>query len=179
MYQNGLIFDKKGHRCCFHAFSFTLLGSSIIRLPFILHTSYPHEILHNWWGNGVYVDYETGNWAEGLTSYMADHFLKDQRGKGHEYRRTALNNFASYVDPSNDFPLNQFLSRFDKASSAIGYSKAMMLFHMLKIQVGESQFYKSLQDFYNENLFKISGYKDIQKSFEKITQKSILRVIIV
>ena len=37
--------------------SFTLLGSRVIRLPFILHTSLPHEIVHNWWGNGVYIDY--------------------------------------------------------------------------------------------------------------------------
>ena len=36
--------------------SFTLLGSRVIRLPFILHTSLPHEILHNWLGNGVYID---------------------------------------------------------------------------------------------------------------------------
>ena len=32
--------------------SFTLMGSRIIRFPFILHSSYPHEILHNW-GNGL------------------------------------------------------------------------------------------------------------------------------
>jgi hypothetical protein len=36
--------------------SFTLLGSKIIRLPFILYSSYPHEILHNWWGNSVYIE---------------------------------------------------------------------------------------------------------------------------
>ena len=34
--------------------SFTLLGPQVIRLPFIIKSSYPHEILHNWWGNGVY-----------------------------------------------------------------------------------------------------------------------------
>jgi hypothetical protein len=39
--------------------SFTLLGEKIIRFPFILHSSYPHELLHNWWGNSVYVDFET------------------------------------------------------------------------------------------------------------------------
>ena len=39
--------------------SFTLLGEQVIRFPFILESSYPHEILHNWWGNGVYPDYET------------------------------------------------------------------------------------------------------------------------
>ncbi|MDH3899949.1 MAG: peptidase M28, partial [Gammaproteobacteria bacterium] len=70
--------------------SFTLLGPKVIRFPFILHSSYPHEILHNWWGNGVYVDYDRGNWAEGLTSYLADHLIKEQRGQGVEYRRDTL-----------------------------------------------------------------------------------------
>ena len=46
--------------------SFTLLGPQIIRFPFILTSSYPHEILHNWWGNSVFVDYPTGNWCEGF-----------------------------------------------------------------------------------------------------------------
>jgi aminopeptidase N len=48
--------------------SFTLLGEKIIRFPFILHSSYPHELLHNYWGNSVYVDASEGNWCEGLTS---------------------------------------------------------------------------------------------------------------
>ena len=62
--------------------SFTLLGPTIIRFPFILHSSYPHEILHNWWGNSVFVDYETGNWCEGLTAYLADHLIKEGQGRG-------------------------------------------------------------------------------------------------
>ena len=60
--------------------SFTLLGPQVIRFPFILTSSYPHEILHNWWGNSVFVDYPTGNWCEGLTAYMADHLMKEQVG---------------------------------------------------------------------------------------------------
>ncbi len=35
---------------------FTLLGPQVIRFPWILTSSYPHELLHNWWGNSVYVD---------------------------------------------------------------------------------------------------------------------------
>ena len=62
--------------------SFTLLGSRVIRFPFILHTSYPHEILHNWWGNGVYIDRKSGNWSEGLTAYLSDHLFLDLNGEG-------------------------------------------------------------------------------------------------
>ncbi len=61
--------------------SFTLLGSQIIRFPFILHSSYPHELLHNWWGNGVFVDFESGNWCEGLTAYMADHWSPNSEAR--------------------------------------------------------------------------------------------------
>src|SRR3972149_3593870 len=32
--------------------SYTLLGSSVVRLPFILDTSLGHEVAHSWWGNG-------------------------------------------------------------------------------------------------------------------------------
>ena len=62
--------------------SFTLLGEQIIRFPFIIDSSYPHEILHNWWGNGVYPDYESGNWSEGLTAYLADHLFQEVEGRG-------------------------------------------------------------------------------------------------
>jgi len=75
--------------------SYTLLGPQVIRFPFILSSSYPHEILHNWWGNSVFVDYETGNWCEGLTAYMADHLIQEQRGRGEEYRRDTLQKYRS------------------------------------------------------------------------------------
>ena len=65
----------------------------MIRLPFILHTSYPHEILHNWWGNSVYVDGASGNWCEGLTAYLADHLIREGQGRGAEYRLDTLKKY--------------------------------------------------------------------------------------
>jgi len=152
--------------------SFTLLGQKIIRFPFILHSSYPHELLHNWWGNGVFVDYESGNWCEGLTVFFADHLIKEQRGQGVEYRRTALQAFTDYVHTNNDFPLTQFTSRHDASSSAIGYNKSMMVFNMLRQEIGDDSFLKSIQLFYNQNKFKKAGFRDLQKSFESVTGKN-------
>jgi hypothetical protein len=62
--------------------SYTLLGPTVLRLPFIIDTSYPHEILHSWWGNSVFVDEASGNWCEGLTAYQADYRLKEEKGEG-------------------------------------------------------------------------------------------------
>ena len=103
--------------------SFTLLGPKVIRFPFILHTSFPHEILHSWWGNGVFIDYESGNWAEGLTAYLADHLDKEQRGEGAEHRRTTLQKYADFVLAGRDLPLTAFRSRHGSVTEAVGYGK--------------------------------------------------------
>jgi len=150
--------------------SFTLLGEKIIRFPFILHSSYPHELLHNWWGNSVYIDFEGGNWCEGLTAYMADHLIQEQRNQGEKYRRSTLQKFTNFVNPSNDFPLNQFASRTDAASEAIGYGKTLMFNHMLRRKVGDDAFIKSYQLFNRENKFKRASFTDIRLAFEQITE---------
>lgn len=153
--------------------SFTLLGEKIIRFPFILHSSYPHELLHNWWGNSVYVDFDKGNWCEGLTAYMADHLIKEQRGQAEEYRRSTLQKFTDYVNDENDFPLNKFLSRYDGASEAIGYGKALMVFHMLRQKVGDENFIKAVQSFNRNNKFKKASYSDIKNAFEEVTGEDL------
>ncbi|HYQ72989.1 MAG TPA: M1 family aminopeptidase, partial [Gammaproteobacteria bacterium] len=145
--------------------SFTLLGPKVIRFPFILHSSYPHEILHNWWGNGVYVDYDHGNWSEGLTSYLADHLIKEQRGQGVEYRRSTLQKYTDYVRGQQDFPLTAFRSRHSAVSEAVGYGKTLMLFHMLRRELGDAQFIRGLQNLYGQNRFRVVGFDTVERAF--------------
>lgn len=149
--------------------SFTLLGSRVIRFPFILHSSYPHEILHNWWGNGVFVDPNTGNWCEGLTAYMADHLSYEQRAAGHAYRRDTLQKYRSYVGRGRDFPLSQFRSRHNASTEAVGYGKSLMFFHMLRRRVGDDDFRAALSHFYHNNAGKRAGFADILHSFAAVT----------
>ncbi|MGB5180345.1 MAG: M20/M25/M40 family metallo-hydrolase [Gammaproteobacteria bacterium] len=148
--------------------SFTLLGSRVIRFPFILSSSYPHEILHNWWGNGVYVDYDSGNWAEGLTSYLADHLIKEQRGAGSEYRRNTLQKYTDHVSHQRDFPLTAFRSRHSARTEAVGYGKTLMLFHMLRQQLGDAVFQQGLQRFYQRHIFRVAGFSEVQDSFAAV-----------
>jgi len=155
--------------------SFTLLGSQVIRLPFIIDTSYPHEILHNWWGNGVYVDYRSGNWSEGLTAYLADHLLQEQKGSGAEYRRGALQKYADFVSAGRDFPLSEFTSRHSPQSEAVGYGKSMMMFHMLRKGMGDDSFVRALQNLYREFKFRRASYTDIEKIFSRVSGKNLNR----
>ena len=153
--------------------SFTLLGPKIIRFPFILHSSYPHEILHNWWGNGVFPDYRKGNWAEGLTAYLSDHLIKEMRGNGVAYRQQTLQKYTDYVLKGRDFPLSQFHSRHSSSSEAVGYGKSLMFFHMLRQQVGDRIFVQALQDFYQKNKFQFASFDDLRQSFEGVSGKEM------
>ena len=141
--------------------SFTLLGEQVIRFPFILESSYPHEILHNWWGNSVYPDYDSGNWSEGLTAYLADHLFQEMEGLGADYRKEMLARYKNYVADGTDFPLSQFTSRNSAASQAIGYGKTLMLWHMLRVELGDELFLQGLRKLYQDYKYRRVSFTDI------------------
>ncbi|CAB5137733.1 hypothetical protein D3OALGB2SA_4040 [Olavius algarvensis associated proteobacterium Delta 3] len=149
--------------------SYTLMGGRVLRLPFIITTSLGHEIAHCWWGNGVLVDYDRGNWSEGLTSYVSDYLYKEQVSEQNaaEHRRQWLRNYATLVDASNEFPLSAFTSRVDNPSKVIGYDKGAMVFHMIRQTIGEAAFWGALRDLYTEKRFQKASWTDFQLAFER------------
>ena len=147
--------------------TFTLLGQDVVRLPFITDTSLGHEILHQWFGNLVYVDYAKGNWAEGLTAYLADHLYEEQKNAGAAYRKALLIDYRSYVHAEDDVPLVRFRGRTDYASRAIGYGKAAMLFHMLRKSLGDDAFFRSLKYLVETERHSRASWEDVRKAFEK------------
>ncbi len=153
--------------------SFTLLGSTVIRLPFILYTSYPHEILHNWWGNSVFVEPYRGNWCEGLTAYLADFLMKEATGQGADYRRDTLKKYLNFASGGQDFPLAAFRSRHSEATQAVGYGKALMLFHMLRRDLGDAAFVAGLREFYRDKQFTHASYDDLRDVFSRVSKRDL------
>lgn len=151
--------------------SYTLLGSMIIRLPFIIYTSLGHEITHNWWGNSVYVDYDRGNWCEGLTTYFADYHYKEMKSpeEAMRYRRDIDRDFTVFVKESKDFPLSRFKARTETSSRAIGYGKSAMVFHQLRRIIGDSLFYRSFQQFYRQYKFQRVSWPEIRNVVEQVS----------
>ena len=147
--------------------SLTYLGVQVLRLPFIRHTSLGHEVLHNWWGNGVYVDYAHGNWAEGLTTFMADYHYRARRGEraAGEQRLAWLRDFAAVPD-ADDRPLASFTARSHGASQVVGYHKAAMLFVMLRDRIGATAFDRGVRRFWREHRFDVAGWDELRAAFE-------------
>lgn len=157
----------------------TLLGQSVIRLPFIIGSSLGHEVLHNWWGNSVYVDYSRGNWCEGLTVYGADYRFKlaESQAAAKEHRKDILKQYVSYVSKDKDFPLREFTSRTSPNTRAIGYNKAMMVFHMIEEEIGTEAFFDAWKLVYSAYIGKQVGWEEWVKAFETTSKKDLSFVI--
>lgn len=151
--------------------SWTLLGSTVVRLPFIVETSLGHEIAHSWWGTGVRVDHALGNWSEGLTSYVADYLFLERRSaqEARDYRLRILRDYASLVILERDFPLTRFLRRTDRPTQAVGYGKAAMVFHMLRHKVGEEIFWAGLREMAETRMFDQVDWDDFLEIYSRLS----------
>jgi aminopeptidase N len=146
---------------------YTLIGSRLLRFPFILFSSYPHELLHNWLGNSIFTQHTDGNWSEGLTTYLADHLMQENRGQAARYRSTALARYKDYVSQNDDVVLKHFRSGDSRASQAVGYGKWMMVVHMLRHKIGDEAFREALKIFYRNHAFRRASFHDFRRSLEE------------
>lgn len=156
----------------------TLLGSEVIRLPFIVETSLGHEVLHNWFGNSLWVDYREGNWCEGLTTYFADYLYQAQKDSASaaDYRLNVLKEYAAYVNPDNDYPVAEFSERANRTDRAIGYGKVMMIFHMLRNLMDQRDttlFPRLIKEVYQKYKGKAIGWSVWQKEAQRLYQERL------
>jgi len=150
--------------------TFTLLGRQVIRLPFIKETSLGHEILHSWFGNSIDIGEGSGNWSEGLTTYLADMAFRSDAGEGALARKEAIQRYQDYLTETAP-TLNEFRwAGHDRAASrparVVGYQKSAMLFHELSRRVGAETFVQSIRDFYQKFRGQAATWDDIRTVFE-------------
>lgn len=159
--------------------AWTLLGQQVLRLPFIKATSLGHEVLHNWWGNSVYVDYERGNWCEAATVYGADYHYKlnESEAAAKAYRKDILKAYDSYVNEGNDFPIREFKSRTSAGERTIGYSKAMMVYHMIEQEIGPEPFWAAWPLIFERYIGKKISWEEWIATFEETSGQDLSWVI--
>ena len=144
----------------------TYVSEQILGHSYMLGRSLAHEVLHSWWGSGVKVNYQQGDWAEGLTTFMADYALAQQQSdaKATEMRRgwlKALNSVDKYE------PLSSFRYAPRRTDQSVGYGKSAMFFHMLHQRMGDEAFYAGLRQFWNSSRGASAGWSEIEHALAK------------
>ena len=154
--------------------SLTYIGADVLKLPFLRETSLVHEILHNWWGNGVYPDVRQGNWSEGLTTFMADYDSRERQGEdsGRAMRLAWLRDVTA-LPPADDRPLSSFTSRTHEASHILGYQKTAMVLFMLRDRIGADAFQAGLRHFWTEFRFRPASWDDLRTALERASGQDL------
>lgn len=163
---------------------FTVLGPQVVGMaPRSLVPGYlDHELLHNWWGNGVYVSQDDGNWCEALTSYGANYWRRiadDGPAAGRAYRRDTVMKLSTDPATLDDGPLGAFGSANPASPGPnrfVGYDKGAFVFFMLDGVLAEAThapnddrgaaLWKVLRRFAESHLGKPATWADIQKACE-------------
>lgn len=154
--------------------SLTYLGREVLKLPFIRATSLGHEVLHNWWGNGVYPDWRQGNWSEGLTTFLADYAYKEDEGEeaAREMRLGWLRDLAA-VRVGDDGALKDFTARHHGIASIVGYNKAAMVFLMLRDEIGQAAFERGLRLLWERKRFQTASWADLEAAFSDASGRTL------
>ncbi|MFP7674894.1 M1 family metallopeptidase [Marivita sp. S0852] len=152
----------------------TYISKDILGHPYMLGRSLAHEILHNWWGSGVRMDYNSGNWAEGLTTYQADYALAaDRSAKGAKAMRRDWLASLTALPAGRDYTLRDFRSSGHNGDQSVGYGKSAMVFHRLNENLGSDVFDAALRNFWRSHEGNVAGWQDLQSAFETESGQSL------
>lgn len=164
--------------------SFTLLGDEVIRsataraqaMGGAIPPGYlDHEYVHGWYGNGLFVDYSTGNWCEGLTTYCSNYLAKELEGPeaGRAHRRGTLEKWSMRVTGAKDVPVRSFLQKVEDTDNDIGYGKSSMIFHLARRQMGDAAFWSCVKDFTQARVGTIVSWDEWLRAFDEAAGTSV------
>ncbi len=157
---------------------YTLLGGKLMAMPWVTLSpgSLPHEFVHNWWGNSVFVDYEKGNWCEALTTFSANYYynkLKDDEAGLRDWRKKALIAIDALPAEKN-YPIAEFEYQKDKFDAVIGYEKGAMMFYEIYKMMGDEHFFNVLKEFAAKYRGKKATWRSIIRTFSKYSEDNEL-----
>jgi aminopeptidase N len=149
--------------------SYTLLGQDVVRMGarYLGEGGLGHEVLHCWWGNGVFV--EGGNWCEAATTYCSNYYwveLTQGAEAARKYRRHEMIRYTMHVNAANDYPVRKFLGKVTEADNEIGYAKGSMLFHLVRRRIGDAPFWAALRRIVHDRTGARASWDDFRKAFE-------------
>ncbi len=152
--------------------SYTLLGREVVKMAqrYTGAVGLGHEIVHDWWGNSVFVDDAEGNWCEGLTSYCANYYwteAHDGPEAAAKARRHLSERFTILCAPEQDFPLAEFKAKVTETDDEVGYDKACMLFHTIRRRIGDEAFWGALRTMAATFKGKAAKWSDFAKVFSE------------
>ncbi|AAM25813.1 aminopeptidase N [Caldanaerobacter subterraneus subsp. tengcongensis MB4] len=136
-----------------------------------------HETAHQWWYALVGNNQIRESWLdEGLTEYTTLLYIERYYGKATAeeiYRLVIEGGFNKFVNNSADTSFAKTLADFKewKEYTNIAYNKGAMVFYNLRKLIGDEDFKKVLQTYYEKYKYKIATTQDLIDVVDSVTGK--------
>jgi aminopeptidase N len=135
-----------------------------------------HEIAHQWFGDSVTESTWADLWlSEGFATYFAGLFI--QRYEGEEafqrYMKQAAETCIGY-EKKNRTPIHDTETEdLFKLLNAGNYQKGAWVLHMLRSELGDEKFFRSIRIYYQAHKNSIADSEDLRAAFEKASGRDL------
>lgn len=135
-----------------------------------------HEIAHQWFGN-MATEKSFGHlWlSEGFATYFTILYFENKYGKDTAIRmlKEDRQQVIEYSQKSSTPVVDTAQKDYMKLLNANSYQKGGWVLHMLRRELGDSVFWKSIRKYYATYAGSIAGTEDLQKVFEEVSGKNL------
>src|SRR5688572_28238712 len=134
-----------------------------------------HEIAHQWFGNMATEKSFAHLWlSEGFATYMTIFYMEDKYGWD-TAKAMLIEDRDQVLEFSrrNNSPVVDNNTHYMQLLNANSYHKGGWVLHMLRRQLGDSVFWKSMRTYYSTFAGSIAGTDDLRMIFEKTSGKNL------
>lgn len=135
-----------------------------------------HEIAHQWFGNMATEKEWAHVWlSEGFATYMTNLYMESQYGRDtlvamlKKQRAETIAFSKKSSRPIVDSSITNLMQLLNTNS----YQKGGWILHMLRVQLGDSTFWKGIRTYYERFAGKNASTEDLQKAFEDVSGKPL------
>ncbi|MDP9230535.1 MAG: M1 family peptidase, partial [Bacteroidota bacterium] len=135
-----------------------------------------HEIAHQWFGDMATEKNFAHLWlSEGFATYMTILYMENKYGKDTATKMLKEDRLQVIAFSKNtDMPVVDTLTTdYMQLLNANSYEKGAWVLHMLRRQLGDSVFWKSIREYYVAYAGKNAGTDDLRKTFEQVSGKNL------
>lgn len=123
--------------------------------------TYVHELAHHWWGNSVGPKTWNDIWLnEGFATY-SEALYNEAKGGKDALKSTMQSKFSNYFRGTLYAPKDLFGETI--------YDKGAWVLHMLRYEIGDSNFFSVLHTYYDTYKFSNASVEDFKSICEKIS----------
>jgi aminopeptidase N len=134
-----------------------------------------HELVHQWFGNHATEKSFAHLWlSEGFATYLTHVYLESKYGTDslHKRMQKERREVIDFVKAEKK-PVVDTTKDYMSLLNANSYQKGGWILHMLRRELGDSVFKKSVREYYANYAGKNADTKDLQKVFENVSRKNL------